>query len=383
MGETAIVVLVPEAEPLLGEYRRLHTEEGAHGMGVHVTLLYPFTDSSRLDGRRLADVREIVGGFAPFDFALAAALRFPENSRVLYLRPEPEGPFRALTAALVGAFPEHQPYGGKYADAIPHATVAIGEDAVLDPMASSLGGSLPIAARATEATLLELDDAGEWRPLERLPFRVPTRVRESPRPAWNTPVPLSLPPDMVGGPRPTVDRSLDWHLVMGRFDARLGPRFPLFPWPLHPPNRPRVSRADRPSLDLDTLWRKNASGAEALSPPSKFYAPSRATELAAQTEPAPLAESLAEQRRRVIDVAGADREQHVAGLRTFREMCGALLDRRHPCREHAAIRERVDDELAGDALDRLLARGVDVGHRDVVGRRERRAELPARWRVRE
>ena len=90
---------------------------------------------------------------------------------MLYLRPEPEAPFRALTAALVAAFPEHQPYGGKYADAIPHATVAIGDDDVLDPIARSLAGSLPIAARATEATLLELDGSGEWRPRARLPFR--------------------------------------------------------------------------------------------------------------------------------------------------------------------------------------------------------------------
>ena len=44
MAETAIVVLVPEAEPLVGAFRRNHTAEGAHGMGAHVTLLYPFGD---------------------------------------------------------------------------------------------------------------------------------------------------------------------------------------------------------------------------------------------------------------------------------------------------------------------------------------------------
>ena len=46
VAETAIVVLVPEAEPLVGEHRRRHTAEGARGMGAHVTLLYPFRDTS-------------------------------------------------------------------------------------------------------------------------------------------------------------------------------------------------------------------------------------------------------------------------------------------------------------------------------------------------
>ena len=66
--------------------------------------------------------------FAPFDFTSATAIRFPENSRVLYLRPEPDAPFRAMTRVLVEAFPEHPPYRGKYPDPIPHATVAIADE---------------------------------------------------------------------------------------------------------------------------------------------------------------------------------------------------------------------------------------------------------------
>ena len=167
MGETAIVVLVPEAEPLVGGLRRAHTEEGAHGMGAHVTLLYPFGDDA--DG-----ARRVLAAFRPFAFALTAALRFPENPAVLYLQPVPDAPFRAMTAALVAAFPEHLPYGGKYADAIPHATVAIADDATLDAIARELTPSLPIAAHATEGALMEQDDAGEWRVRELLPFEALT-----------------------------------------------------------------------------------------------------------------------------------------------------------------------------------------------------------------
>ena len=163
MGETAIVVLVPEAEPLLGAHRRVHTTEGAHGMGAHVTLLYPFGDDA--DG-----ARAVLSAFPPFGFALTTAIRFPENPAVLCLRPEPDTPFRAMTAALAAAFPEHPPYGGKYSDPIPHATVAIGDDAMLDAIEREVTPSLPIAAHVTGAALMEQDDAGEWRVRGLLPF---------------------------------------------------------------------------------------------------------------------------------------------------------------------------------------------------------------------
>jgi len=169
VAETAIVVLVPEAEPLIGPHRRLHTAEGAHGMDAHVTLLYPFVDSSELDMQRLADVSAALAAFEAFDFVLATATRFPANPAVLCLRPDPDEPFRAMTAALVAAFPDHPPYGGKYAEVIPHATVAIGQDALLDELERGLAGSLPIAARAVEATLFE-HVAGRWNPLASLPF---------------------------------------------------------------------------------------------------------------------------------------------------------------------------------------------------------------------
>jgi 2'-5' RNA ligase len=167
VAEIAIVVLVPEAEPLIGAHRARHTAEGAHGMGAHVTLLYPFTD----DERALAEAAEVVRAFPSFDFALASATRFPENPRVLCLRPDPDAPFLALTAALVRAFPEHPPYGGKYAAVIPHATVAIADDAVLDAIERELPSSLPIAARATEAAVMEREDENaDWRVRATIPL---------------------------------------------------------------------------------------------------------------------------------------------------------------------------------------------------------------------
>jgi 2'-5' RNA ligase len=167
MAQTAIVVLVHEAESLIGGHRSRHTDDGAHGMGAHVTLLYPFGDGDA----EIAAARDVVGAFEAFDFALASPGRFPETPRVLCLRPEPDEPFRALTRALAARFPEHPPYSGKYADPVPHATVAIGNDALLDEIERELAPSLPIASRATEAVLMDRDGCGTWRVRERLPLR--------------------------------------------------------------------------------------------------------------------------------------------------------------------------------------------------------------------
>ena len=66
-----------------------------------------------------------------------------------------------------------------------------------------------------------------------------------------------------------------------------------------------------------------------------------------------------------------------------RERSTPALDRRRPAGQHAAVAERIDDELAGDAGDRLLACRVDVGDGHVVGGGSAAASSPARWRVRE
>ena len=52
---------------------------------------------------------------------LASVGRWPD---VVYLAPEPDAPFRRLTAALASAFPDYPPYEGAHEEVIPHLTVA-------------------------------------------------------------------------------------------------------------------------------------------------------------------------------------------------------------------------------------------------------------------
>lgn len=43
--ETAVLLRVPEAEPLVREWRAKGDPSAAHGVPAHVTLLYPFVPS--------------------------------------------------------------------------------------------------------------------------------------------------------------------------------------------------------------------------------------------------------------------------------------------------------------------------------------------------
>ena len=66
MAETAVVILLPELEPLIGGWRRRYTGDGARGMPPHVTLIIPFADSADLDDR-LGPLGRALAAFAPFD----------------------------------------------------------------------------------------------------------------------------------------------------------------------------------------------------------------------------------------------------------------------------------------------------------------------------
>ena len=166
MAETAIVVLVPEARAAADRWRRAHTADGAAGMPPHVTLLYPFVDDAVLGEPELEAVRAVVSAHAAFDFTLARLDAFPG---VLYLAPEPDGPFRELTAALARAFPEHPPYGGAFDDVVPHLTLAEDAAAPLEEIRVDVAGALPIAARAGEAAVMRLVD-DRWAVHARAPL---------------------------------------------------------------------------------------------------------------------------------------------------------------------------------------------------------------------
>ena len=96
-GESALVVLAPEAESLVKPFRDRHDPVARLGVAAHITLLYPFKSPDQIGDAVLAQLRDGFANFAPIAFALNTIQRFPD---VLYLAPDPAEPFRELTRAI-------------------------------------------------------------------------------------------------------------------------------------------------------------------------------------------------------------------------------------------------------------------------------------------
>lgn len=160
---TALVILVPESEPLVHSFRDTYDPAAIAGMPAHITLLYPFKQPDEVSELLLDELRLLFGSCTPFGFSLVGTGRFPG---VLYLAPEPAVPFRELTGAIVEWYPETPPYGGAFSDPVPHLTVAhaTGEEelhSIERELHRASSGMLPIRAYAGEVWLVEKHD-GRW-----------------------------------------------------------------------------------------------------------------------------------------------------------------------------------------------------------------------------
>ena len=154
----ALVVLVPEAEPVIGASRTLHTQDGAAGMPAHVTLLYPFAPIGAVDIDAVRDDRR---------GDPAVCVRAPRRPRVAGRRRLPRATTgRALRRAhawSAARFPDYPPYGGIHDDVVPHVTVVhTGDPRARADAAASVAGSLPIRCDADEIWLMH-EVNGRWR----------------------------------------------------------------------------------------------------------------------------------------------------------------------------------------------------------------------------
>jgi 2'-5' RNA ligase len=174
--ESALVSLIPEAEDLVDAFRRCYDPSDAIGVPAHVTILYPFLPPAQLTPAVITTLRKLFLDVPGFTVSFADLQRFPD---VLYLAPTPSGPFRELTALISGAFPDAPPYGGAFAEVIPHLTIAQVSDAgKLDQIAldfqQAARDRLPIRARVGTVSLME-NSSGTWQFIERFSLR-PTKT---------------------------------------------------------------------------------------------------------------------------------------------------------------------------------------------------------------
>ncbi|WP_456788409.1 2'-5' RNA ligase family protein [Cellulomonas sp. P5_C5] len=169
---TAVLVPVPEAEPAVARHRA--TLDAATGWGIpaHVTVLFPFAPPDQLDADLLGALASAVASIPTFGCVFRRTGWFGDD--ILWLDPEPADAFRALTAAVVRAFPQWLPYRGEFSDVVPHLTVGerrLGDLDTLRAAEADVVPALPVAATVREALLVAGSDApSSWRTVARLPL---------------------------------------------------------------------------------------------------------------------------------------------------------------------------------------------------------------------
>jgi 2'-5' RNA ligase len=174
--ETALLVPVPAAEPVVGRHRaRLHLA-ASDGVPAHITVLYPFLPTAQITASLLGSLGGLFAAVATFEFTLDRVDWFDEA--VVWLGPHDPAPFTALTDLVFAAFPACPPYGGQHAEVIPHLTIGhSGSRQDLRAAADSVRAGLPVRAAAAEVILMAGPRPGsadirpgQWRNIANFPL---------------------------------------------------------------------------------------------------------------------------------------------------------------------------------------------------------------------
>jgi hypothetical protein len=119
--ESAVTVVLPRADTVLGRHRAELAQSASWGVPAHVTVLYPFVPPAGIDDGVLAGLAKAVATVPAFQITLRQFGWF--DDQVLWLAPEPEELFRALTTAVRQRFPDIAPYEGAYPDPVPRSAM--------------------------------------------------------------------------------------------------------------------------------------------------------------------------------------------------------------------------------------------------------------------
>jgi hypothetical protein len=169
--ESAILLCVPEAEPLVHEWRLKGDPSAAHGVPAHVTLLYPFLPVDALDDGVEEELRWFFRGIDAFPVRFTSVRRF-EDAGVVWIEPESDV-LLELTRALIRRWPECPPYSGTIPveDVLPHLTIVQTDDRALrQSAADAVSPGLPFEIVASSAALWVQDQDGTWTERTSFPF---------------------------------------------------------------------------------------------------------------------------------------------------------------------------------------------------------------------
>jgi 2'-5' RNA ligase len=162
IGQTVLAAEITSAAALVKRWRaQVDASAMDAWMPAHVTVLGPFLGIDQCTGPVIEELGAVIGAHHAFTVRFERFGRFP---KVLFLVPEPDQPFRDLTAAIAARWPEAPPYGGLFEEVTPHLTIAHGQEPeVLDQVeTTTLAAQLPLQARVT-AVALFVSDGHTWQ----------------------------------------------------------------------------------------------------------------------------------------------------------------------------------------------------------------------------
>ncbi|MBO1330276.1 2'-5' RNA ligase family protein [Streptomyces sp. VRA16 Mangrove soil] len=173
-GTTAVVAVVPAAEPLLRRASEVDARVVRPGVPAHATLLYPWLPADRVGAPELDRLRHALPG-DPVRIRLAEV----ERQDGFVAVPVPE--LAATAHAVRRAFPDQPPYGGRFGPNPPvHLTVALNADpAVAAEVAREIAPRLPVTAEIATVHVVALGRSG-WRVLAELPLAAGPKGSDGP-----------------------------------------------------------------------------------------------------------------------------------------------------------------------------------------------------------
>jgi 2'-5' RNA ligase len=160
--QSALIVEVPEAEPVVRQHRERLDASAPLGIPAHITVLFPFMPPAKIDEPVLAQLERLFAAVSRFRFRLDHTAWFGDT--VLWLAPRDPRLFRALTQCVYETFPAFPPFEGQFGDVVPHLTVGHGRPLnELRTAEKSVRAHLPIEGHAPAVTLMIQQSAGrQW-----------------------------------------------------------------------------------------------------------------------------------------------------------------------------------------------------------------------------
>ena len=139
-----LLLMTPDAEPLVDPWRADHDAAARFGIRAHVTIRTPFLPPERWQDPAFSSLER----FLPTDVTLA---RLEDRPGALVLIAEPDDALRAITEAVTSCWPTLPPHKGNRPDLAYHMTVVrTASDHVRSEASEAIAPHLPLRVTGTE-----------------------------------------------------------------------------------------------------------------------------------------------------------------------------------------------------------------------------------------